>query len=61
MHRRLGSDHRQATVRPGRAGPGARERDGSDQHAGKCIKFDDQGEHELKGVPAMWRLFALES
>jgi class 3 adenylate cyclase len=26
--------------------------------AGSCIEFEDRGEHELKGVPGSWRLFA---
>ena len=26
--------------------------------AGSGIEFDDRGEHELKGVPGTWRLFA---
>jgi hypothetical protein len=25
------------------------------------ITFEDQGEHELKGVPDTWRLFAVKS
>ena len=25
--------------------------------AGSGLQFDDQGEHELKGVPDRWRLF----
>jgi class 3 adenylate cyclase len=29
--------------------------------AGSGITFDDQGEHELKGVPDKWRLFAVKS
>jgi class 3 adenylate cyclase len=29
--------------------------------AGSGITFDDRGEHELKGVPARWRLFAVKS
>jgi class 3 adenylate cyclase len=29
--------------------------------AGSGIAFQDQGEHELKGVPGPWRLFAVES
>lgn len=29
--------------------------------AGSGITFDDQGEHELKGVPETWRLFAVRS
>ena len=28
--------------------------------AGSGIQFDDRGEHELKGVPGPWRLFAVE-
>jgi class 3 adenylate cyclase len=28
--------------------------------AGSGINFDDRGEHELKGVPGPWRLFAVE-
>jgi hypothetical protein len=27
--------------------------------AGSGIAFDDRGEHELKGIPAAWRLFAV--
>jgi hypothetical protein len=27
---------------------------------GAGIEFDDSGEHELKGVPGTWRLFAAE-
>jgi class 3 adenylate cyclase len=27
--------------------------------AGSAIIFDDRGEHELKGIPAAWRLFAV--
>jgi class 3 adenylate cyclase len=26
--------------------------------AGAAVTFDDRGEHELKGVPGAWRLFA---
>jgi hypothetical protein len=26
--------------------------------AGSGVSFDDRGEHELKGVPGSWRLFA---
>jgi hypothetical protein len=26
---------------------------------GAGFEFDDRGEHELKGVPGSWRLFAL--
>jgi len=26
--------------------------------AGSGIEFEDRGEHELKGVPGSWRLFA---
>jgi class 3 adenylate cyclase len=29
--------------------------------AGSGITFDDQGEYELKGVPATWQLFAVQS
>jgi class 3 adenylate cyclase len=29
--------------------------------AGSGIEFDDRGEHELKGVPGVWRLFAVGS
>lgn len=28
--------------------------------AGSVIEFEDRGEHELKGVPGSWRLFAVE-
>lgn len=27
--------------------------------AGSGIEFEDRGEHELKGVPGTWRLFAI--
>ena len=27
--------------------------------AGSAIEFEDRGEHELKGVPSAWRLFAV--
>jgi hypothetical protein len=27
--------------------------------AGSGITFEDRGEHELKGVPGTWRLFAV--
>jgi hypothetical protein len=26
---------------------------------GASVTFNDQGEHELKGVPGTWRLFAV--
>jgi class 3 adenylate cyclase len=26
---------------------------------GSGIEFSDQGEHDLKGVPGLWRLFAV--
>jgi hypothetical protein len=29
--------------------------------AGSEIDFRDRGEHELKGVPGRWRLFAVAS
>jgi len=29
--------------------------------AGSGLKFEDKGEHELKGVPGVWRLFAVRS
>jgi len=28
--------------------------------AGSGIEFADRGQHELKGVPGEWRLFAVE-
>jgi class 3 adenylate cyclase len=28
--------------------------------AGSRIEFEDRGEHELKGVPGTWKLFAVE-
>jgi class 3 adenylate cyclase len=28
--------------------------------SGSGIEFEDRGEHELKGVPGNWRLFAIE-
>ena len=33
----------------------------SDLVAGSGIEFADRGEHELKGVPGSWRLFAVEN
>ena len=32
----------------------------TDLVAGSGISFDDRGEHELKGVPGTWKLFAVE-
>jgi hypothetical protein len=32
----------------------------TDLVAGSGIDFDDRGEHELKGVPGAWRLFAVK-
>jgi class 3 adenylate cyclase len=29
--------------------------------AGSGLQFEDRGEHELKGVPDHWRLFALQA
>jgi len=29
--------------------------------AGSGIEFEDRGEHELKGVPGYWKLFAVRS
>jgi class 3 adenylate cyclase len=29
--------------------------------AGSGLEFDDRGEHELKGVPGTWRLFAAKA
>jgi hypothetical protein len=29
--------------------------------AGSGFEFEDRGEHELKGVPGTWQLFAVES
>ena len=29
--------------------------------AGSSVRFEDRGEHELKGVPGRWRLFAVDS
>jgi class 3 adenylate cyclase len=31
----------------------------ADLVAGSGLSFDDRGEHELKGVPGSWRLFAV--
>ena len=28
---------------------------------GSGLRFRDRGEHELKGVPGAWRLFAVDS
>jgi hypothetical protein len=28
--------------------------------AGSGLEFDDRGEHDLKGVPGSWRLFAVK-
>jgi len=30
------------------------------QLAGSAIPFDDRGEHQLKGVPGTWKLFAVK-
>jgi len=30
----------------------------TDHVLGAGMEFDDQGEHELKGVPGTWRLFS---
>ena len=27
--------------------------------AGSSVEFEDRGEHELKGVPGNWQLFAV--
>jgi len=27
---------------------------------GSDLKFEDRGEHEIRGVPGTWRLFAVE-
>jgi class 3 adenylate cyclase len=27
--------------------------------AGSDLRFEDRGEHDLKGIPEPWRLFAL--
>ena len=32
----------------------------TDHILGAGMEFNDQGEHELKGVPGTWRLFSLE-
>jgi hypothetical protein len=29
--------------------------------AGSGFEFEERGEHELKGVPGTWQLFAVES
>jgi class 3 adenylate cyclase len=29
--------------------------------AGSGIEFEERGEHELKGVPGTWRLYAVRS
>jgi class 3 adenylate cyclase len=28
--------------------------------AGAGLEFEDRGEHELKGVPGTWRVYAVE-
>ena len=33
----------------------------ADLVAGSGLEFEDRGEHELKGVPGRWRLFAVEA
>jgi class 3 adenylate cyclase len=33
----------------------------TDLVVGSGIEFEDRGEHELKGVPGTWRLFAVTS
>jgi hypothetical protein len=32
----------------------------TDLVAGSGLRFDDRGEHELKGVPGTWQLFAVD-
>jgi class 3 adenylate cyclase len=29
--------------------------------AGSAIEFEDRGEHELKGIPESWRLYAVKA
>jgi len=45
----------------GLAGPGEvlTSRTVVDLVAGSGLEFDDRGDHELKGVPGIWRLFAV--
>jgi len=45
----------------GLAGPGEvlASRTVVDLVAGSGLEFDDRGDHELKGVPGIWRLFAV--
>jgi hypothetical protein len=31
----------------------------TDLVAGSALAFDDRGEHELKGVPGVWHLYAV--
>jgi len=33
----------------------------ADLVAGSTIEFEDRGEHELKGVPGRWQLFAVQA
>jgi class 3 adenylate cyclase len=33
----------------------------ADLVAGSGLRFEDRGEHELRGVPGSWRLFAVAS
>jgi class 3 adenylate cyclase len=33
----------------------------TDLVAGSGIAFEDRGEHELKGLPGAWRLFAVQA
>jgi class 3 adenylate cyclase len=28
---------------------------------GSGVQFSDRGEHELKGVPSVWQIFAVEA
>ena len=33
----------------------------TDLVAGSGLRFSDRGEHELKGVPGTWRLYAVDA
>ena len=58
--RRTGRPHRAARGERGRAGRDPCLGDGPELVVGAGFQFEDKGEHELKGVPGRWRLYALD-
>ena len=57
--RRAGRAHRRARDGPRGAGEVLVSSTVKDLVVGSGIEFEDRGEHELKGVPGEWRLFAV--